>query len=179
MGVPKPEKPSPDFPLFPHNRGKWAKKVGGKLRYFGRWDDPQGALEEWRRYEVEDKEERKANRGYDVGLACNEFLTMKHKALESGELSRAMFAEYRRTCAEIVRHLGRHTLIDELRPSHFEAMKDHWSPKMNLISLGNKINHTRIVFNWCYEAKRIKERVDFGPTFKKPSKKMLRRHKRE
>jgi integrase len=43
----KPAKPSPDFPLFPHATGKWAKKVKGHLVYFGRWDDPQGALSEY------------------------------------------------------------------------------------------------------------------------------------
>lgn len=43
----KPEKPTPDFPLFAHASGKWAKKIGGKLHYFGRWDDPDGAIAEY------------------------------------------------------------------------------------------------------------------------------------
>jgi len=43
----QPFKPWPDFPLFPHSTGRWAKKMAGKLHYFGPWDDPNGA---YRRY---------------------------------------------------------------------------------------------------------------------------------
>ena len=43
----KPAKPSPDFPLFPHATRRWAKKVKGRMHYFGRWEDPEGALREY------------------------------------------------------------------------------------------------------------------------------------
>ena len=39
----RPRKPRKDFPLFPHSRGYWAKKVRGRLLYFGKVaDDPEG-----------------------------------------------------------------------------------------------------------------------------------------
>src|ERR1019366_7894426 len=42
-----PKKPNADSPLFPHHNGQWAKKIKGKLHYFGTWDNPQCALDKW------------------------------------------------------------------------------------------------------------------------------------
>ena len=43
----KPKKPHAGFPLYPHSAGVWAKKIRGRVHYFGPWSDPQAALEKW------------------------------------------------------------------------------------------------------------------------------------
>jgi len=40
----KPSKPYPDFPLTANGNGQWSKKIRGKVHCFGKWDDPDGAL---------------------------------------------------------------------------------------------------------------------------------------
>src|SRR5580704_16039416 len=90
----KPAKPSPDFPLFPHATGRWAKKVRGQLHYFGKWaDDPKGerALNTW----IEQKDDLLAGReprpkgdaaGPTVKFACDAFLTHKEQQRDNGEI---------------------------------------------------------------------------------------------
>ena len=46
MAKHKPDRPD-GCPLFPHANGQWAKKVNGKLRYYGSWDDLKGALDRY------------------------------------------------------------------------------------------------------------------------------------
>jgi len=70
-------KPYIDFPLFPHPTGRWAKKVRGKLCYFGStMADPQGeaALSVWleqRDAQLAGRTPRATGEGLTVHQFCN------------------------------------------------------------------------------------------------------------
>jgi site-specific recombinase XerD len=173
--VPKPEKPYPEFPLYPHSSGKWAKKIRGKLKYFGRWDDPESALEE---YQESLKVSIVVKVGFSVELACNTFLTAKKKQVAERTLSQRSYADYRRTAKSFADFIGRERNLEGLEPSDFARYKSHFARTNNPVSTGNEITRVKTMLKWLTKSKHIKE-LDVGPDFRKPSAKAARRHKRE
>src|SRR5262245_29838612 len=97
----KPAKPYPDFPLFPHATGRWAKKIRGKMHYFGPWADPDGALTKY----LEQRDALHAGRtprpdpeALTVKALANTFLNHKGDLRDAGELSPRMWVQYKETC---------------------------------------------------------------------------------
>ena len=74
----KPEKPHKDFPLFPHATGLWAKKIKGRTCYFGKWDDPQAAVDLYNLQRDDlyaGRTPRRSQDGLTLATLCNRFLT--------------------------------------------------------------------------------------------------------
>src|SRR5215510_10058653 len=127
----KPNKPHPDFPLFPHAAGYWAKKVRGKLHYFGPWADPDGALAKY----LEQKDDLHAGRkprpdpeALTVKGACNAFLNLKQALVDSGELSPRTWREYKDACDLLVKRLGKQRLVADIGPDDFGSLRE-WMAK--------------------------------------------------
>ncbi len=173
----KPAKPYPDFPLFAHASGKWAKKVSGKIIYFGRWDNPAGALAEYEQF-VGAKNDTVSQGNLTLFVACNTFLTAKEQAKDHGKLSDRTFRDYEAMCKRLLAFWGRECEVSQLEPEDFAAYRRTREAKCNLVSVGNEITRVRTLFKWLYDTRGLAKPMHFGPDFRQPQAKAVRRHRR-
>lgn len=173
----KPAKPRPDFPLFAHASGRWAKKVRGKLHYFGKWDDPVAALAKW----LDQKDDLLAGRtprpkadGLTIRNLCNKYLTHKRHLADAGEITARTFQEYYETADRIVVAFGKARLVVDLDASDFEAFRAKLAKTRGPVCLGNEISRVRSVFKFALDQGLIERPVRYGQSFKKPSAKTIR-----
>jgi integrase len=176
----KPAKPYPDFPLFPHATKRWAKKIRGKLHYFGYWKDGwKTALENYEKQ----KDALHAGRmprpdtsaGVTVKDVANDFLRTKKALVNSGELSERTWADYEQVCRMVVAHMGKGRLAEDVGPDDFTALRKKGAKRWGPQRLGSKlIQYTRCLFKHGVDAGLIERASRFGPGFKRPSKKALR-----
>lgn len=173
-------KPHKDFPLFPHAAGYWAKKIRGKLRYFGKIaSDPKGdaALALW----LEQKDALLAGRtprpkheGLTLEDLCDTFMTAKDNLLAAGELSKRTYDEYKETCKRLGDQFGFARFVDDLTPADFEKLRASIAKQWGPVRLGNEIQRVRSIFKFGFESGLIERPLRFGPGFKRPSAKTLR-----
>src|SRR5262249_47668347 len=151
----KPEKPSPDFPLFAHAAGVWAKKIRGRLHYFGPWSDPGGALKKY--LEQKDalhagRKPREATEGTIVHELVNRFLNQKQALVDVGELAPRTWRDYKEACDEVVAAFGKRRLLADIDPDDFAALRNALAEKWGPHRLSKTIQFVRCVFKFAFEA---------------------------
>ncbi len=173
----KPAKPYRDFPLFPHATGRWAKKIRGKLHYFGPWGEPDAAVNKY----LDQRDALHAGRtpratgdGLTVKQLCNAFCEAKERQADAGDITRRTFLDYHGTAATIIAAFGKNRLVDDLAADDFEALRASFAKRLNPNTLGNEVQRVRVAFKYAYDAGLIDKPIRFGPTFKRPAKRILR-----
>ena len=175
----KPPKPRPDFPLYAHAVGKWAKTIRGKTYYFGTWDDPESALREY----LDQKDDLYAGRtpatkgGLTLRELLNAFIRSKRIDLDAGRLSPRTFVDYDRDCRILLDEFGPTRTVLDLKPIDFENLYARLSSHYGVGTLGREITVIRSVFRYAWESDLIQRPVKFGPKFKGPTKQDRRKAK--
>jgi integrase len=176
----KAKKPRPDFPLFPHATGRWAKKVRGKFCYFGKVsDDPKGvaALDLWREQKddlLAGRVPQKAKGGITLHGLCNLFIDAKDAQRDAGELSPKTHGDYQATCELLIRAFGKNRLVDDLAADDFEGLRKSLAKRLGPHALGRQIVQIKTVFKYGYETSKLGKPMRYGPAFKPPAKRVLR-----
>lgn len=175
MKLRKPSKPYPQFPLFYHQTGQWAKKVRGRTHYFGR--DADVALAKWekdRDYLMTGRTPPKDRDGCTVRDAANRFLSSKRALLNTSELSPRTWRGYYTTAANLVRVFGKTRLLEDLDGRDFEQLRGELAKTRGAVALGNEIQRVRSIFGFAFKDGMIDRPVRYGASFAKPSRKAIR-----
>ena len=172
----KPEKPALDFPLFPHATGRWAKKIAGKMHYFGPWSDPEGALQRYRD-QADDLHPRPkpARRVVRLNALCAEFLRHKQHQLEASEIGPRTLRAYRETCSLLTRTFGARAIIEDLVPADFRDLRAKLASRLGPDALGVAIQRVRSVFKFAADEHLVS--VRYGKAFDKPAPEIARRER--
>jgi integrase len=182
----RPTKPTPDFPLFPHRCGSWAKKIRGAVHYFGGWGDPDGALAKYNAQKADLHAGRRPAPAADdpepdsdgtIKSTVNAFLNAKMARVKAGELSNRTWIFYKGVCAVLVKQFGGSTLVADLRPRDFEDLRRHMETRWGPLRRGNAVIYVRGLFKYALEAELIDRLPRYGPTFVRPTAKTVRLHR--
>jgi integrase len=175
MSKPKPVKPYPDFPLFPHQSGQWAKTIRRKTLYFGVWSDWKAALDRY----LAERDDLYAGRdrrvvGIGVRDLCNRFLTSKQLLVRSGEMSPRTWRDYDATVVRLVRAFADRPVAG-LGGSDFERFRAELAKTRGPVSLGNEVQRVRTIFKYAVDERLVDQPVHFGTSFRKPAQAAVRK----
>src|SRR5262249_14400595 len=145
--------------------GVWAKKIRGKMHYFGPWADPDGALAKY----LEQKDALHAGRkprpdpeALTVRDAAHAFLNAKQALVKAGELSPRTWSEYKGMADELIAHTGKMRLVSDLDAEDFAALRDRLAKKWGPHRLKKAIQYVRSIFKHALDAWLIDKPVRFG-----------------
>jgi hypothetical protein len=137
--------PYPDFPLYPHAGGRWAKRIRGEMHYFGwkrgnlarPWQD---ALQKYQQ-QWDDRHAGRTPRvqgdGLTVADLCNRFLTSKRRLLDTREITPRTFQDNYQSCAVLDHAFGQTRLVEDLAASDFEDLRAKLAKRRGPVRLGN------------------------------------------
>ncbi|PAY16653.1 hypothetical protein CKO51_25420 [Rhodopirellula sp. SM50] len=172
----KPEKPYPTFPLFSHASGKWAKKVRGRMHYFGEWADPEGALNEWlavKDYLIAGRDPKEAI-GYDINDLVHDFLDSKQQQHRHGELTLAGLNDYQKAGQMIANFFGKARLVATLDTPDFSRLRSNFPESWAPATVNNQIARISAIFNFAYDEGKVDRPIRKGKNFKRVSRKRQR-----
>ena len=174
----RPAKPYPEFPLFAHRSGQWARKIAGKLHYFGKWDNPTAALEK-HNAEYSSRKEGIAlpdsYEGWRVDNLVNEFLSIQEDRADLGEIQRCTFEALEHVGKLVVEFIKPNRAVESLRPNDFRKLRSGLIKRYSPVNARVIMGRVRAIFKFAYEEQLIERPVIYGRGFDLPTKSVIRK----
>lgn len=158
----KPQKPYPDFPLFAHNNGQWAKKIRGKLHYFGQWGDWRSALKSYHLLVDGPKE--------TLESVIERYLESQRLSDETGHRH---LTDLQWTLGRFKKIVGPKKMVASLKSVDYERWRAELTRTNGPVSVGNHVRKIRSFLGWCVDEKIINQ-LPVTKALKKPSRAQLR-----
>lgn len=154
----RPKKPYPEYPLSPHASGKWQKKVDGKIKYFGRWENPEAALAEYETFlsgttlrpSGQDAEGDECSVDYMV----NRFLRAKKNKMAEDDLAPRSYQQYRDTCSLLKAHFGGERAVDSITPDELSDWRASWKNRktggaLSPSAINQRLRNLKTIFRFA------------------------------
>ena len=174
-----PAKPYPEFPLYPHNNGQWAKKIRGRTLFFGSWKTAEwdAALARY----LDERDALYAGRPPDRddpnAMTCDEWLNRwvaeKQDEAEAGTITAQHAAGCKYTAKRMLAITGRQRPavgVDRACLLKIRKAFATGSP----VSLKSHLTRVRMAIHWLERRHGVQVRLD--DELASPPKRALRLH---
>jgi len=187
MTIVKPKKPYPEFPLFAHASKQWAKKIKGRMWYFGVWDDPAAAMERYTAqvHEIQAGRDPRKTRLHvsaaDLSVydMCNLYLARQQARIKTGEVSARHFGDCLKSCKLLTDHFGKFQSAASLRVADFQKFRSTFPATWGPQKTTNEVTRIKSAFRWAADSELIPGLPNFGPDFKRSCAKASRRDQQQ
>lgn len=170
--------------LFAHRNGQWAKKIRGRMCYFGVVADPAAALARYQAegpslHRGEDLEHSRAlsDGSLSVEHAVNAWLAWQLSRVESGDLTPATFRDYRMVGQWIGDTVGWSTACGTLTPAVWTTARAELGRRYS--TPGTVRKFVLLTRAWAKWAEQLMPPLDLGRDWRGPSQRAMRLRKAE
>jgi integrase len=185
--TPKVKKPYPEYPLFAHASNQWAKKIKGRMWYFGTLDDHVAALDKYNEqiHDIQAGRDPRRTRKqisaaelsvYDM---TNLYLARQEARIKTGEVGRRHFSDCFQSCKLMTDHFGTFQSASTLKAADFQAFRASFPATWGATKVSGEISRVKSCFKWAAESELIPALPNFGPDFKKSSGSVTRRDQQQ
>jgi integrase len=177
---PKLRKPYKAFPLTPHPRGQFCKKINGRLVYFG--SDPQEALRRYREHAADLHAGRitrvEATREFTIGDLVNRYLAEADTRRNEGEIEPGTFHDYVADCRRLVTHFGKTREVKTITREDFAELRTFLAKGVKPPTIKRRVITTRQIFKFGADENLITVPLQLDK-LRIPNQKTMRKHRAE